>query len=491
MRYVGWLAGTLAVLALAACGPKVPPNVFLIVIDTLRADRVGWYGDQRGLTPFLDSLAEGGAVFWNAYAQSSWTMPSVATIFTSRYASEHNVIHMVKPSVLGIEERTLAESFKQHGYLTAGFSGTILVSAALGFANGFDQFFLVRPGDITTQLVKGRAEELDRACLAWVAQARKQHPGTPIFVYLHYMEPHTPYNPPPALLDRLVRARPHPEQRPQWIARAQGGVINIFVGGLDLLDTDALSGLQDLYDAEVASLDLQLTDLFGRLRKQGLLANAVVVITADHGEEFREHGRVGHGVSLYNELTHVPLLLLTPNSHSRADIHDVVSHVDIAPTLLDYAGIAAPPTFEGRSLRGLVRGRHGLWRLLTPLQELFASPRRSEQASYSELFPLNADKPEEPDRHRRAVIVGDRKLIVHADGKEESFDLATNPHESPAAPLAESEASALRAAADRFSTRLAHKRAPEQTRPLDAETRERMRALGYLNPHFPDERVRR
>ena len=480
MRYVGWLAGTLAVLALAACSPKVPPNVFLIVVDALRADRVGWYGDQRGLTPFLDSLAEGGTVFWNAYAQSSWTMPSVATIFTSRYASEHNVIHMVKPSVLGLEEQTLAESFKQHGYLTVGFSGNIIVSAALGFAHGFDRFFLVRPGDPTTLLVKGRAEELDRACLTWVAQASKQHPGTPMFVYLHYMEPHTPYNPPPALLDRLVRARPHPEERPQWIARARDQVRNVFFGGLELLDTDGLSGLQDLYDAEVTSLDLQLTDLFSRLREHGLLANAVVVITADHGEEFREHGHVGHGLSLYNEVTHVPLVFLTPNSHSRADIHDVVSLVDIAPTLLDYAGVAAPPTFEGRSLRGLVRGRHGFWRLLTPLQELFASPRRSKQASFSELFPLYTDKAEEPDQHRRAVIVGDRKLIVHADGKEESFDLATNPHESPAAPLAESEASALRAAADRFSTRLAQKRAPEQTRPLDAETRERMRALGYL-----------
>jgi arylsulfatase A-like enzyme len=240
-------------------------------------------------------------------------------------------------------------------------------------------------------------------------------------------------------------------------------------------------GCRTFYDAEVTSLDLQLTSLFSRLREQGLLANAVVVITADHGEEFREHGHVGHGWSLYNELTHVPLLLLTPNSHSRADIRDVVSLVDIAPTLLDYAGIAAPPTFEGRSLRGLVRRHHGFWRLVMHLQELFTSPRRSEQASYSELFPSYTDKPEEPDQHRRAVIVGDRKLIVHADGKEESFDLATNPQESPAAPLAESEASALRAALDRFSTQLAHKRVPEQTRPLDAETRERMHALGYIN----------
>jgi arylsulfatase A-like enzyme len=480
MRYVGWLAGTLALLTLAACSPKVPPNVFLIVIDTMRADRVGWYGDQRGLTPFLDSLAEGGTVFWNAYAQSSWTSPSVATIFTSRYASEHNVIHMHMASVLGPEEKTLAESFKQHGYVTAGFSGNIIVSAALGFANGFDQFFLIRPGGFTALLVKGRAEELDSACLAWVTQASKQHPGTPMFVYLHYMETHTPYNPPPALLDRVVRTRPHSEERSQWIARAQDGVKAALFGGLDQLDSDAVSGLQDLYDAEVTSLDLQLSDLFRRLREQGLLANAVVVITADHGEEFREHGHVGHGMSLYNELTRVPLLFLTPNSHSRADIRDVVSLVDIAPTLLDYAGIAAPATFEGRSLRGLVRGRNGFWRLLTHLEELFASTRRSEQASYSELFPRYTDKPEEPDEHRRAVIVGDRKLIVHADGREESFDLATNPHESPAVPLAESEASALRATLDRFSTQIAHKRSPEQTRPLDAETRERMRALGYL-----------
>jgi arylsulfatase A-like enzyme len=480
MRYAGWLAGTLVVLALAACSPKGPPNVFLIVIDALRADRVGWYGDQRGLTPFLDSLAERGTVFWKAYAQSSWTMPSVATIFTSRYASEHSVIHAVKPSVLGLEEQTLAESFEQHGYLTAGFSGNIFVREALGFAQGFDQFILVSPGGPAAFSGKGRAEELDSACLTWVAQARKRYLGTPMFVYLHYMETHMPYDPPPALLDRLVRARPHPEQRPQWIARARDQVGSALFGGLNRLDADAISGLQDLYDAEVLSLDLQLSDLFSRLRGQGLLANAVVVITADHGEEFREHGRVGHGLSLYNELTHVPLLLLTPNSHTRADIHDVVSLVDIAPTLLDYAGIAPPPTFEGRSLRGLLRRHHGLWHLVMHLQALFASPRDSEQASYSELFPLDADKPEEPDRHRRAVIVGDRKLIVHADGKEESFDLATNPQESPATPLAESKVSALRATLDRFSTQLAHKRAPEQTRPLDAETRERMRALGYF-----------
>jgi arylsulfatase A-like enzyme len=481
MRCVGWLAGTLAALVLAACSPKVPPNVFLIVIDAMRADRVGWYGDRRGLTPFLDSLAERGAVFWNAYAQSSWTMPSVATIFTSRYVSEHNVIHMVQPSVLGLDEQTLAESFKQHGYITAGFSGNILVSAAAGFAQGFDRFSLVRPGDLTDILVKGRAQELDRACLTWVAQARKEHPATPMFVYLHYMETHTPYDPPPALLDRLVRARPHPEERPQWITRARDQVRGGLFGGINALDTDALSGLQDLYDAEVTSLDLQLTDLFSRLRDHGLLANAVVVITADHGEEFQEHGHVGHGWSLYNVLTHVPLLILTSNSYSRDDIRDLVSLVDIAPTLLDYAGIAAPPTFEGRSLRGLIRRHHGFWRLVMHLQELFTSPRRSEQASYSELFPSYTDKPEEPDQHRRAVIVGDRKLIVHADGKEESFDLATNPQESPAAPLLESEASALRAALDRFSTQLAHKRAPEQTRPLDADTRERMRALGYIN----------
>jgi arylsulfatase A-like enzyme len=479
MRYVSWLAGTLAFLTLAACGPKAPPNVFLIVIDTLRADRVGWYGDKFGLTPFLDSLADGGSVFWNAYAQSSWTMPSVATIFTSRYASQHNVIHLRKPSVLGHEEHTIAQSFRQHGYVTAGFSGNIMISAALGFANGFDQFFLIRPGGFKALLVKGRAEEIDTACLAWVAQARKQHPGTPMFVYLHYMEPHTPYNPPPALLDRLVRARPHPEQRPQWIARAREGVKDAFWGGLELSDPDVLSGLQDLYDAEITSLDLQLTELFSRLREQGLLDNAVVVITSDHGEEFHEHGHVGHGWSLYNELTHVPLLILTPNSHSRDDIRDVVSLVDIAPTLLDYAGITAPPTFEGRSLRGLVRRQHGLWRLVEHVQELFASPRRSEEASYSELFPSYTDDPGKPDQHRRAVIVGDRKLIVHADGKEESFDLATNPHESPAPPLPESEASALRAALDRFSMQVAHKRAPEQTRELDAETRERMRALGY------------
>jgi len=499
MRAVRWVAVTVSVCALAACGPKPPPNVFLIVIDTLRADRVGWYGDDRKLTPFLDSLADGGTVFWNAYAQTSWTEPSVATIFTSRYLSQHNVIHI--GSVLAPEEQTLAESLKESGYRTAAFSASPFVTRRNGLAQGFDQFQVLVP-DLAEELAKARAEEINAACLRWVEQARSQYPGVPLFVYLHYMEPHLPYNPPPAVLEGLLRTRPQPEKRREWVARARD-VLDHMATSLGALDADGLAGLEDLYDAEVMSLDLQLADLFGRLRAQGLLANAVVLITADHGEEFREHGRVGHGMTLYNEVTHVPLLVLTPQAHGRGDIREVVSHVDIAPMLLDYAGIAAPATFEGRSLRALLRPQHRFWRVLTPLQTLFVAPRHS--ASYSELFSMrpNRRRPtlhrrprafrpsarEAPSGHRRAVIMGARKLIVRADNQEESFDLAANPHEAPAPPLAQSEASVLHAMLNRFSTQLTRRR-PEQVRPLDAETRERMRALGYGEPdprtaHFP------
>ncbi len=173
-------------------------------------------------------------------------------------------------------------------------------------------------------------------------------------------------------------------------------------------------------------------------------------------------------------------------------MRDVVSHVDVAPTLLDYAGMAAPAAFEGRSLRTLIDRQHGFWRALTPLHALFFAPRDSP--SYSELFPMRRGRPpstlrrlsrafgpsagESPDGHRRAVIVGARKLIMRADGQEESFDLTTNPQETPAAPLAQSETSALRARLDRFSTQLAQRR-PEQVRPLDAATHARLRVLGY------------
>ena len=475
MRVLRWLAALVAVCALAACGPKAAPNVFLIVIDTLRADRVGWYGDERRLTPFLDSLAGRGTVFWNAYAQTSWTSPSVATILTSRYASQHNVIHF--GSVLAPQEQTLAESLQQRGYLTAGFSGNAGVSPRFGFAQGFNQF-LVFPPEHQTADAKGRAEELNAAGLAWVERTRREHPGIPLFVYLHYMEPHVPYNPPSAVLDRLLRTRPRPEERRQGVARAQAAIKEMWTGGLNRLTADGVTGLQDLYDAEIMSLDLQLADLFRQLREQGLLTNALIVITADHGDEFREHGRIGHGATLYNEVTHVPLLLLTPHSYWRADVRDTVSLVDIAPTLLDYLGVAVPGTFEGRSLRGLVRRHHGLWRVLRPLQGLVAPPQDAAEPSFSELFPI-VGIPSEPARHQRAVIVGDRKLIVHADNGEESFDLATNPHESPATPLTGADVSTLRARLDRFSMQLAHGRVPEQVRPLDPGTRERLRALGY------------
>src|SRR5437867_580310 len=136
-RPLAWmLLGSLGVLS--ACGPREYPNVLLIVIDTLRADRLGCYGNPRGLTPFLDSLAERGYVFRHAYAQANWTKPSVASILTSRFTSQHRVTQL--GSVLPDTELTLPEVLRERGYRTAGFSANIQISRAAGYAQGFDEF---------------------------------------------------------------------------------------------------------------------------------------------------------------------------------------------------------------------------------------------------------------------------------------------------------------------------------------------------------------
>ena len=347
-----WLAGLfrtllpwLALGALAGCGHTGPPNILLIVVDTLRADRVDWYGGHRELTPFLDSLAARSNVFWNAYAQSSWTSPSVASLMTSRYQSQHNITQFT--SALADEEVTLAEVLKQHGYATGGFSANILLRSGLGYERGFDRYSVYRPEN-----AKFTASDLNRESLAWLDSLRSsQGPPRPTFLYLQYIETHPPLLPPEDAL-RTIVARAGAEARLPALHELTRGP-TLFGRTLKLywLPPSRVADFSLLYDAEVLSLDAAMRGFFAELEQRGFLDNAIIVVTADHGEEIFDHQRLGHGQSLYNELIHVPLLIRAPHQRERSEIHSVVSLIDVAPTLLSFAGIAPPERFEGQSLR--------------------------------------------------------------------------------------------------------------------------------------------
>jgi arylsulfatase A-like enzyme len=277
------------------------------------------------------------------------------------------------------------------------------------------------------------------------------------------MEPHPPYAPPRRLLGRMRAGTDRGAL--QQISSA------MLTANRRPPDEATRRDIERAYDAEVASLDQQLRMLFDILAVRGVLENTVVVVTADHGEAFGDHATFGHGVTLFNELVRVPLLVRMPGQRARHDVDEPVSLVDLAPTLIELAGGPIPASFEGRSLRATLDpaagGAIGRW-----------LERRSASAG-----PVFSELIEGPGKnlrlrpHERAVVLGTRKLIAGPAGEVEVYDLRADPFETAPQPAS----GGLREALGDFSSRVRARPAPAAAVPLDPDTHERLRALGYVN----------
>src|SRR5579863_7250974 len=296
-----------------------PVNIILITLDTTREDRMGFLGSKRGLSPNLDSLAQQAAVFSRAYSQVPLTTPSHATILTGTYPQFNHVSDLGSP--LGKDLPYLPDILRQHGYRTAAFVGSQVLdpksAAAAGFDRGFETYdapFHIRgPGEDRYHSVERRGMTVVESALAWL----NQHPLGPFFLWLHFYDPHDPYDPPPPF-------------KAQYSASP--------------------------YDGEIAYMDSAIGHLLSTLRSHGLYDQTVIVVVADHGEAFGEHGEWSHGLFLYDETIHVPLLVKLPSAGSvRRLIESRVGLVDIAPTLLQEVGIAAPSAMQGQSLLELIK----------------------------------------------------------------------------------------------------------------------------------------
>jgi arylsulfatase A-like enzyme len=467
------LAVAALLLCIAGCTPPPParPNIVMVLVDTLRPDRLGPYGNTRGLSPFLDELAARSTVFHNAYAQSSWTSASVASLFTSRYQSQHGVITF--SSVLPAEEQTLAESLRDAGYDNGGFIANLLLRPNLGYDQGFATFdnYSRFVKDAPGQIDKAPADRINKEALAWLDHRPR---AAPRFLYLHYMEPHVPFTPRPEALQQVMGDQPLPDAAQVNRAFALWTITD-FAG-----DAALTEAAKNLYDAEVLSTDMALRELFTELGRRGVLDDSIVVILADHGEEFLEHGLMGHDKTLYEEVIRVPLIIHLPGQTERFDVTRKVALIDVAPTLLDLAGAAIPHAFAGHSLAPLLqRGRDGAWSLAA-LRSWWATRTGGDEPVVSELI-------KEPDAiryspHERAVIVGHDKLIAGVNGEREFYDLASDPGERQRDALA----APLRARLERalepwlaYATRGGD--AGSGAAAIDEDTRERMRALGYTH----------
>jgi arylsulfatase A-like enzyme len=446
------LAALVGVALLGGAGCKSDrPNVIVVVVDTLRADRLGVAGARPGLTPFLDSLAASGVVFSNANSTSSWTNPAVASLFTSRYPSQHRVVAF--ESRLADTEETIAERLHAAGWRGVGMVGNFRLTRDLGFAQGFDVWFSrLLPGKMTTQqLAQDAIRYYDRHIARFFWRRWK-----PLLLYVHPMEPHAPYDP-PADARRAVARAPGPGTSE---SEAMAKVMSIARWGE--LSPDEVAYVASLYDAEVAALDNRLRRLFARLRARGLLDNAIVVVTADHGEEFGEHGGFQHGRTLYEESVRVPLIMVGPGLPAGRVVAEEVSIVDVAPTLLALLGEAPEPRFEGRSL-----------------VDLLDTPADGRDVVL-ELEPVGS--PFDFRRHAVGIVHDRLAVLVQPDGVAEAYDLRSDPRETtPNPPAFSEEAAALRARLAQRRAALATRAGRAETAPVSQQMRDRLRALGYAD----------
>jgi arylsulfatase len=470
LRSASKVAAAVLAVALLSCSraPTTPPNVVVVLIDTLRADRLGAYGSTRGLTPFLDELATRGTVFLNAYSATSWTAPAVASLFTSRYPGQTQIA--TYDSRLADTEVTLAERLQQGGYVPAAFLANSQVSADHGFSQGFEHWWTDKVPKVPASAV--RAQALD-----WLDSGDAH---VPAFLYLHFLEPHAPYEPPEPFRSRLkhpVDASVEASAQRKMHAREWTAVAP---AERDLLES--------LYDGEVAAIDAELRILFDELERRGVLRNAIVVVTADHGEEFKDHGGMGHGLTLYNELIHVPLIVVVPNRPGGRRVQDNVSLVDVAPTLLDLVGLPHEPHFEGRSLAPFLADPATAHGPLASLQALVARLRGTPQSLESpsavdiffELLPNGASY--DLRRHGAGIIRGSLKLVVPPHGAAVVYDLSRDPGETgPGSIGGAGQATTLEAALHAEQGLLQARASTAATVPLDEAAREKLRALGY-NP---------
>lgn len=405
------------------------PNIVLVVLDTVRADHLPAYGYPRDTAPFLSGLASRGVVFDRAFAASSWTSPSVASLFTSVYPFQHGVIWGMKrmrkagyrfnhlPAAL----ETIPEALKKAGYSTFAVSDNINVSPVTRFDAGFDRFESASnaSSEVVNKRIKKWRPDLERA--------------KPYFLFIQYMDAHVPYAPRPPHFDRYMADGLPAVERPDFVAA---------------------------YDSEIRVMDDRLKGLFDALAWD---RDTVLIITADHGEEFWERGSGGHAHSLQNELLHVPLIVFGgPFPPGRVEAP--VGLVDILPTLRELAGLPADPRNEGVSLMPALSGASRQW---------------ADRTLYAHLLTFGGRDGAGSAVHE-GIIQGRWKLIS-TGGVSRLFDIVADPREER--DVSAGNADVVRRLQDAYRAFATSSRTyTEQpaTEQLPPEAVEQLRALGYI-----------
>lgn len=325
--------------------PKIPPptscppncNVILISVDTLRADHLGIYGYEKQTSPNIDQFAKDAMVFENAFAQSSWTLPSHASMLTGKYSQKLDV------EVLSDrlpENSGIAEILKSNGYQTAAYTSGSFINEDHGFARGFDTF----EENNSWQ----DANILTQNAISWLTNNQQNK----FFLFLHYFHIHDPYSPKENSAGSI-----DPNYTGSLKSFDISQIVKLNKREITLPQSD-LNHLKTLYDAELLELDKELGRIFDLLSETKLIDNSIIIITSDHGEEFGEHGIWGmHAYSLYDELIKVPFIIRVPTFNKPQRIPNLVELTDIVPTITSLLNIKSPLEFDGQNLLDIPSGK--------------------------------------------------------------------------------------------------------------------------------------
>jgi arylsulfatase A-like enzyme len=435
-------------------------NLVIIVVDTLRRDHLECYGYDRQTAPNICRFASAGAVF-DGVSPSSWTKPAAASILTGLHPLCHQAIE--RNDKLPAAARTLAEVLREAGHSTLAISGNGWVSEQFGFDQGFDELVQVRQSETGA---RPTAEQINVELFAHLQELEP-----PFFLYLHYIDPHTPYDPPydwtqAPLNERLKERAP--------------------INGADLRskiftrrDPQLLRDAIDLYDGEIRFVDDQIGELWSRLTDLGLTTQTLLVITSDHGEEFEDHGRAGHGQNLYREVVEVPWIMyasqvVPPGNHSGS-----ASLMDIVPTTLDLLGL-------GNEVDGLahVDGRN-LAPRIGAVQ--YVNSRNGDGSPLPAPEPMSYLLHLDLDGIASLALVdrNDKIVLARNPYRQQLFDLGSDPLEQESlirrGSMPDEFPSLARQLANGYNELLLHALDRETVEDAGVETRA-LRALGYITP---------
>ncbi len=440
---------------------EAKPNILLVMVDTLRADHLSCYGGETP-TPNLCRLAEGGTIY-QGFSHASWTKPATASLISSTLPSTHNA--MSKPSSLSQDLVLIPEAMKSAGYSTGGIVSNVNLAESFGFAQGYDDYYYLGPDylfgaaesssklivyQLGRQLALGLfggdetffndfyqdSEVVNEVAFDWLDDRKDER----FFLFLHYMDAHDPYFEHPYNGVGIARVS-MPEPEPEMAER-----------------------LQELYRGEIDYLDENFGKLLAKLDAEGLYDDTVIVLTADHGEEFAEHGGFWHGLTLYDEQIHVPLVIKWAKGGerpARGANSGIARLIDVGPTLLGVAGVDLPDTMQGVDLRAP-----------------FASRLEKDQQVYSE------------EDHEGNILwslrTENEKLIVanpnnpRGLAEREYFDVSSDPGERD--PYSDPEAEAqLEELAELQRLAAAGQAVEGDDVEMDLETCQRLKALGYVD----------